>query len=409
MNYSNFLDKKRFNDIQSGFEIDIENIPAAKVSEKTLKDFQSALVRWALIKGKAAIFADTGLGKTAMQATWAHHVAEYTGGYVLIFAPLAVAIQTVNESASFGVDVKYIRSQLDMGDPGIYITNYEMREYFDLSEFAGVVLDESSILKSQTGKTRTELIEQCQYAPYRLSCTATPSPNDYMELGNQCEFLGIMSQVEMLAMFFINDTGDTGKWRLKGHAQEKFWQWMATWSAVIRKPSDLGFSDEGYNLPPLNIIEHTIESPANDGDLFAMPAQTLSERRKAKRETIDQRCQLAADLVNNSDDGWIVWCHLNDEHDLLESKIDGNKASVRGADRPQDKEDRLIGFSHGEYDSMISKPSICGFGMNWQHVHNMVFVGLDDSFEKFYQAVRREYRFGQKFPVNVHIVASEAE
>lgn len=410
MNYQQFIEKKKFNDVVSGFEIDISNVPVSSASAKHLKDFQSAIVRWALIKGRAAVFADTGLGKTAMQTTWAHHVHQYTSGDVLIFAPLAVAMQTVEEAASFGVTVKYVRHDSDMDGTGVYITNYEMRDNFDLSAFSGVVLDESSILKSQDGRTRTELIDACQAVPYRLSCTATPSPNDFMELGNQSEFLGIMSQMEMLAMFFVNDTGNTGTWRLKGHAKTKFWEWMATWAVVIRKPSDLGFSDEGYILPPLNIIEHVIESPPVDGDLFAAPALTLNDRRKAKRDTLEERCRLAANLVNDCDEhGWIVWCHLNDEQDMLESLIDRNAASVRGADKMDDKEQRLIGFSHGDYSTIITKPSIAGFGMNWQHTHNMVFVGLDDSFEKFYQAVRRQYRFGQTKQVNVHIVASEAE
>ena len=414
MDYSQFLQKKQFNDVRACFEISHENIPASPMSVKTLKDFQIALVRWALIKGRAAIFADTGLGKTAMQTTWAHHVSNYTDGYVLIFAPLAVSMQTVEEAADFGVTVTYVRSESELKEAGVYITNYEMRENFDLSSFSGVALDESSILKSQDGRTRTELIESCQIVPYRLSCTATPSPNDFMELGNQSEFLGIMSQVEMLAMFFVNDTGNTGTWRLKGHAKSKFWEWMATWAAVIRKPSDLGFSDEGYDLPPLNIIEHVIETQVTEhegqGQLFAVPAQTMNDRRKAKRETIEERCSLAAGLVNDCDEpGWIVWCHLNDEQDLLESMIVRNATSVRGADKMDDKEQRLIGFSHGEYSTMITKGSIAGFGMNWQHTHNQVFVGLDDSFEKFYQSVRRQLRFGQKHPVNVHLVVADTE
>lgn len=413
MDYHKFLEKKRFSDIQAGFDLDHENIPASSVSAKTLKDFQVALVRWALIKGRAAIFADTGLGKTAMQTTWAHHVANYTDGYVLIFAPLAVSMQTVEEAADFGVKVTYVRSESEMTGTGVYITNYEMRENFDLSSFSGVALDESSILKSQDGRTRTELIESCQVVPYRLSCTATPSPNDFMELGNQSEFLGIMSQMEMLAMFFVNDTGNTGTWRLKGHAKSKFWEWMATWAAVIRKPSDLGFSDEGYDLPPLNIVEHVICTDVveheGQGQLFAVPAQTMNDRRKAKRETIEERCRIAADLVNNGERGWIVWCHLNDEQDLLEQNLTTNVASVRGADKASDKEERLIGFSHNEYDTMLTKPSIAGFGMNWQHTHNMVFVGLDDSFEKFYQAVRRQLRFGQKHQVNVHLVIADTD
>ena len=411
MGYHEFLEKKAYNDVMAGFELPLEQIIVNPASRKQLKDFQQAIVRWSLMKGRSAVFADTGLGKTAMQTTWAHHVAQHTGGDVLIFAPLAVAIQTVEEAADFGVSVEYIRDGEQFKEDGsIYITNYEMMDNFDLFEFSGVVLDESSILKSQDGKTRTALIDACQHVPYRLSCTATPSPNDFMELGNQAEFLGVMSQVEMLAMFFVNDTGNTGTWRLKGHGQSKFWEWMATWACVIRKPSDLGFSDEGYNLPPLNIIEHVIESPAQEGNLFAMPAQTLTDRRKAKRDTLEQRCRLAANLVLDSDEDWIVWCHLNDEQDELESHLLPTRlASVRGANKMSDKEERLMGFAHGDYGVLLSKPSIAGYGLNLQHTHNMVFVGLDDSFEKFYQAVRRQYRFGQTKEVNVHIVVSEAE
>lgn len=409
VDYQSFLEKKKFNDVMAGFEVDVEDIPVSPDSKKTLKDFQSALVRWALLKGRAAIFADTGAGKTGMQTTWAHHVERYIESPVIIYAPLAVAMQTVDEAADFGVSIQYVRSGDEVGERGIYITNYEMREHFDMSVFAGVVLDESSILKSQDGKTRTELIDSCQQIPYRLSCTATPSPNDFMELGNQAEFLGIMSQVEMLAMFFVNDTGNTGTWRLKGHGQQKFWEWMATWAAVIRKPSDLGFSDEGYDLPPLNIIEHVLESEPDEGDMFAMPAQTLTERRRAKKKTIEERCAIAADLVNQSDESWIVWCNLNDEQDLLERNIMRDCASVRGADKMKDKEERLLGFAHGERENLLTKSSIAGYGLNLQHTHNMVFVGLDDSFEKFYQAVRRQYRFGQTKEVNVHLVVSEAE
>lgn len=404
MNYAAFLEKKRVSDISCGFKIEDPRLKWNKV----LKDFQVALVKWALAKGRSAIFADTGLGKTGMQSTWAYHVAKETKGKVIIVAPLAVAKQTVEEAADFGIEVKYTRD-MPAGN-GVFITNYEMIDHFDLAEFSGVVLDESSILKSQDGETRNKLISLCQQVPYRLSCTATPSPNDYMELGNQSEFLGVMSQSEMLAMFFTHDGGETSKWRLKGHGQRKFWEWMATWAAVIRKPSDIGFSDDGYILPSLNYFEHVIEQKKPlEGNLFVVPAQTLQERRKAKRESLDERCLLAAELVKNSDEEWIIWCHLNDEQDLLNKLIGGSLASVQGSDSIEDKEDRLLGFAHGKYKNLLSKPSIAGFGMNYQHARNMVFVGLDDSFEKFYQAVRREYRFGQTREVNVHIVTSESE
>ena len=399
--YEEFINKKAYEEIDSGFDADTLN--------PRLKDFQYAIVRWALKRGRAAIFADTGLGKSFMQCEWAHNVVKHTNKPVLIFAPLAVAKQTKEDAAKFGIDVHYSRKQPDILKAGIYITNYEMEQHYNPDDFVGVVLDESGILKNQTGATRNEMINRWGSCPYRLSCTATPSPNDFMELGNQSEFLGIMSMTEMLAMFFVNDTGNTGTWRLKGHGKAKFWQWLATWACVIRKPSDLGYDDEGYNLPPLNIIEHVVESESvQQGELFSRPAETLSERRQAKRDTIEQRVQVAAKLVNESSDAWIVWCYLNDESEALKKAIVDN-VEVKGADKMDDKELRLMSFQHGNEHCLITKPSIAGFGLNFQHTHNMIFVGLDDSFEKYYQAVRRQYRFGQKHIVNVHIITSDRE
>jgi len=403
MSYSNFIQKKEFIPLNTGFDPEGLN--------DHLKDFQHAIVNWAIRRGKAAIFADTGLGKTIMQCEWARLVAEHTNKPVIIFAPLAVAEQTISEAVKFDIaDIKYIRSSSEIDGHNIYISNYEMQHEIDPDIFSGVVLDESSILKNQTGRIRTEMIDRWGSVDYRLSCTATPSPNDFKELGNQAEFLGIMSTVEMLAMFFVNDTGNTGTWRLKGHGEKKFYEWMATWAVVIRMPSDIGFSDDGYILPPLNIVEHEIEmAEPMDGQLFAMPAQSLTERRAAKRESINHRVELAAKLINDSDESWIAWCHLNDEQDALEKSINREVVSVRGADKIEHKVDGLSGFSSGKYKNIVSKPSIAGFGMNWQHSHNMVFTGMDDSFEKFYQAVRRQYRFGQTKPVNVHIIYSDAE
>jgi len=401
--YDKFIGSKEYAPVASGFEADNLN--------NELKDFQDAIVRWACKRGRAAIFADTGLGKTFMQCEWARLIHEYTGGSVIIFAPLAVAEQTIREADKFNIaNISYIRHASEMTGVGIYISNYEMQGSIDPDLFDGVVLDESSILKNQMGRTRKEMIDRWGSIDYRLSCTATPSPNDFMELGNQAEFLGIMSMTEMLAMFFVNDTGNTGTWRLKGHGEKKFYEWLATWAVVIRKPSDIGFSDEGYDLPKLNIIEHEIEMAAPaEGQLFAMPAQSLTERRAAKKESITHRVELAASLVNKSDESWIVWCHLNDEQDAIEKAITREIVSVRGADKVDQKVERLTGFSTGKYENIVSKPSIAGFGMNWQHTHNMVFTGMDDSFEKFYQAVRRQYRFGQTKEVNVHIIYSDAE
>lgn len=408
LKYNKFIKTKSFIEQLSGHNVDLSDI------NNLLFDWQKAIVRWSLIRGKSAIFADTGLGKTLMQIEWARLVSESTGNPVIIFAPLAVAEQTIREGEKFSVDgkdydIKYIRHTSDIDYHKIYISNYEMQHDIDTSLFSGVVLDESSILKNQMGRTRTAIIDRWGNLPYRLSCTATPSPNDFKELGNQSEFLGIVSMVEMLAMFFINDTGNTGTWRLKGHGEKKFYEWLATWAIVIRKPSDIGFSDEGYNLPNLNIIEHEIKmAKPSEGDLFAIPAQSLTERRQAKKESIKYRVKLAADLVNCSDESWIVWCHLNDESERL-SKLINDCVEVKGADSIESKVDRLTGFSTGKYKNIVSKPSIAGFGMNWQHTHNQVFVGMDDSFEKFYQAVRRQWRFGQTEQVNVHIIYSDAE
>ena len=373
-----------------------------------LFDFQQVLVRWALARGRAAIFADTGLGKTFMQCEWADKVHKETCGRVLIVAPLCVAQQTVREALKIHVDVHYCRSQCATR-PGVNITNYEMIDHFDLSKFDGVVLDESSILKSHTGKTRTALIEACQSVDYRLSCTATPSPNDFMELGNQAEFLGVMSREEMLAMFFTHDGGETSKWRLKGWGAIRFWEWMSHWAAVVRKPSDLGFSDERYDLPPLHINEHVVRDEfIEEGQLFASVATTLTERRRAQRTSIEERVQAVADIVNASDEQWVIWCHLNDESTALAEAIP-DAVDVKGSDSIDRKERRIMAFTEGRQRVLVTKPSIAGFGMNWQHCHKQAFVGLSDSFEQFYQAVRRSWRFGQEQPVDVEVFTAESE
>ena len=401
MNYDEFLQGKAKSVTPSGFDIDETALNPA------LFDFQRAIVRWALKKGKAAMFLDTGLGKTLQQCEWAHRVCEHTGGNVLIVAPLCVSQQTVEEAAKFGISVRYVRDQSQV-EPGISITNYEMLKHFDPAQFVGIVLDESSILKDHTSKTRQMIIDMFSRTPYRLSCTATPSPNDFMELGNQAEFLGVMSAVEMLAMYFVHDGGETSKWRLKGHGKTRFWEWMASWAICIKNPSDLGYDGSRYVLPALNIHEHVVESAPLDGQLFAGVAQTLSERRQAKRGSLEDRVAKAAELVNASDEEWIVWCHLNDESSALAKSIP-DAVEVYGSLDPDEKERRIMAFTHGEARVLISKPSISGFGMNWQHCRNQAFVGLDDSFESYYQAVRRCYRFGQEREVNVHIVCSEAE
>lgn len=373
-----------------------------------LFDFQHAIVAWAVRRGRAAIFADTGLGKTLMQLAWADEVASHNGGIVLILAPLAVSDQTIEQGQTFGIDVRRVPDSGIMHLPGVWITNYERMDRINFAVLDGVVLDESSILKSHDGKTRTKLIESCQTIPYRLSCTATPSPNDFMELGNQCEFLGVMSRTEMLATYFVNDTGDTGTWRLKGWGASKFWQWMASWSVVLRNPSDIGFDGSRYVLPDPVYHEHVVQTEQT-GDLFAKPALTMTERRKAQRDSIDARCIALAEVVNSQpDEPWLIWCHLNSEAETLASLIPG-AINVQGSDAPETKSSEMMNFTRGKTRVLISKPSICGFGMNWQHCARMGFVGLNDSFEMFYQAVRRCHRFGQSRPVHVHIFTAENE
>jgi hypothetical protein len=400
MDYEKFIASKKIKTNQSGF--DCKNI------NPVLFDYQRDLVRWALRMGKAALFTMTGTGKTLMQCEWAINVHRHTGKDILILAPLAVSAQTVVEARKIGITITLCRNQEDVR-PGLNITNYEKLEHFQISKFGGIVLDESSILKSFTSSTRNQIIEGFRHTPYKLACTATPAPNDFVELGNHAEFLDVMSRTEMLSMFFVHDGGDTSVWRLKGHAVDKFWEWCASWAAILSKPSDLGYSDDRFILPPLTINEHVVKSDRMDGDLFALEAQTLDERRAARKGSFGERIKHCVDIVNKSDDGsWLIWCDLNIESEALKKSIRG-AVEVKGSDKPEHKESSMIDFAAGKIDCLVSKPSICGFGMNFQTCHNMAFVGLSDSFEQYFQAVRRCYRFGQKKPVNVHIITSEAE
>ena len=395
MTYDQFLKSKASAVPCCGFSINKEEM------RPCLFEWQKDIVCWALKKGKAALFEDCGLGKTLQQLEWCRLVSSKTGKPCLILAPLAVSRQTKNEGNKFGYSVNICRDQSQV-QLGINITNYEIMDHFDLSAFSGIVLDESSILKHYSSKTRNQIIGGCEGIKYKLSCTATPAPNDYMELGNQAEFLGVMKRSEMLATFFVHDGGQTSKWRLKGHAQHDFWQWLAGWAVVLTSPADLGYSSSGYDLPPLNIEYVTVPS-----DLPV--ASTLSERRNARRESLEQRCRKAADLIEQDHDAqWLVWCDLNDEADYLSKCIPVSK-EVRGSDNPTRKENILSAFSIGFCRKLITKPSIAGFGLNWQSCHNMIFVGLSDSYEMMYQAIRRCWRFGQQSKVNVYIVTSEAE
>ncbi len=395
--YAEFLQRKAFTDPSTGLDI----VPTLNPA---LFDFQHDITAWALRRGRAAIFADCGMGKTPMQLEWARHIP----GNVLILAPLAVAAQTVREGEKFGIEVRYARKQADVLS-GITIANYEMLEHFDPSYFTGVVLDESSILKSYDGKTRTTIIESFAQTPFRLACTATPAPNDYMELGNHAEFLGVMSRVEMLSMFFVHDGGETQKWRLKGHAETEFWKWLASWAVCIRKPSDLGYDDGDFVLPELVMHQITVKvDEPTTGFLFAVEAATLQERLSARRDTIAERVADCAAVANATDEPFLVWCNLNDESAQLKSAIAG-AIEVKGSDSNEHKEKSMLGFTAGTVRCLVTKPSIAGFGMNWQHCNNMAFVGLSDSYEQFYQAVRRCWRFGQKKPVNVYVITAETE
>lgn len=400
MDYHAFIEQKRLIQKPCGFE--------PKNINSSLFDFQRDIVTWACRKGRAAIFADCGMGKTIMQLSWAEQVVKNHGGRVLIVAPLAVAAQTCREGDTFGIHVNRCRTRSDLTD-GINITNYEMLQHFDGEEFAGVVLDESSILKSYTGAIRNQIIAQFKFTPYKLACTATPAPNDYMELGNHSEFLGCMDRTEMLAMFFIHDGGDTSKWRLKGHAASRFWDWVSTWACMVTKPSDLGYQDGGFKLPELEITTHVIESNMNqDGRLFAVTETTLQEQQKARRSTVDVKTDRIAGYVNNSDDSWLIWCDLNIESEYLANAIP-DAVEVRGSDSPEWKEEAMIGFADGKYRVLITKPSIAGFGMNWQHCHRVAFCGMSHSYEQFYQAVRRCWRFGQTHSVEVEIFVTDLE
>lgn len=373
--------------------------------------FQKHVTEWAIRKGRAAMFEECGLGKTLQQLEWARQVAKHTGGAVLLLTPLAVAAQTLAESERFGIDARIVRQPEDVIQ-GINITNYDKLDLFDGIEFAGVVLDESSILKNFTGKTRIKLTERFAETPYRLCCTATPSPNDYTEFGQHADFLGICTPGQMLSTFFINDTFNTGDWRLKKHAENEFWQWVASWAACIGKPSDIGFDDTGYVLPALNMQTVTVDvdERAKEGsdELFKHATLSATTMHAELRETAAERAQAVADFVNNSDEPWIVWCNTNVEADELMQRIDG-AVEVRGSDRLEHKEKRLAAFTNGQTRVLVSKPSICGFGMNWQHCRNVAFVGLSYSFEDFYQALRRSYRFGQTREVNAYIIQARTE
>jgi len=394
--YREFIKSKEHLQSNSGF--------VNKMDMPMLFDFQKHIVNWNLLKGKSATFADCGLGKTPMQLYWSQSVIEKTGGNILILTPLAVAEQTVKEGIKFGIKATKSTGKVYKG---ITVTNYEKLHLFNASDFIGVVCDESSILKNYAGKTRQTITNFLQPIPYRLLCTATPAPNDFMELGTSSEALSVMKRVEMLATYFIHDSGATQKWRLKGHAEEPFWQFMASWSRAIRKPSDLGFADDKFILPELKTVQHTVKSIPREGELFVSEAMALDEQRAERRATLKERCNKVAEIANSHNEPFLAWCSLNDESKCLSKFING-AVELTGSDTESEKERKMLSFSDGSIRCLVTKPKIAGFGMNWQHCGDMSFFP-SHSHEQYYQAIRRCYRFGRIKDVTVNIVTSEAE
>ena len=397
--YQVFLERKTHSGSLSGF--------SPVFMPDFLFPFQRALTTWATEKGRAAIWADTGLGKTAMQLTWAQNVVEHSNKPVLLLTPLSVGAQTVREAAKFGIEAKQSRDG-QISDK-ITITNYQQLHKFNWQDFGGLVCDESSIIKSMDGKIRSEVTNFMRKLPYRLLCTATAAPNDWMEIGTSSEALGELRQVEMLAQFFNHDGGDTGKWALKRHAARgPFWQWVCSWARAIRKPEDLGFSGTEYVLPPLSLSEHIVKSTAQNPDfLFDLPAVGLEEQRAERKRTLHERCELAAQLCSHHDIS-LAWCHLNVEGDLLEKLIPDCR-QISGATPDEEQEEIIEWFLVGNGSRrLVGKPSQLGMGMNFQHCAHQTFFP-SHSFEQWYQSVRRSWRFGQKNPVQIDIISSPGE
>lgn len=402
MDYKDFLESKKKNIENSGFDVSSLN--------PSLFDFQRHITTTALKKGRYAIFADCGLGKTLMQLEWAHKVVEHTHRPVLILAPLAVSGQTIHEGLKFHINVQRWYEDLNNRSAipeGIYITNYEQLEKVDTSFFAGIVLDESSILKNFEGAIRNKVIDGFKDTPYKLACTATPSPNDPMELGNHAEFLNVMSRTEMLAMYFVHDGGETSKWRLKGHCEQVFWDWVSGWAVMLSKPSDIGFSAEGYDLPALNLIEKTIVTKQrNNGMLFNDVAVSATNFNAELRLTRVERLSQVIEIVNSSAENFIIWIKQNEEGEYLRKMIP-DAIEVKGSDSVEYKEDKLLGFAENKFRVLITKSKIAQFGLNYQNCHNQIFASLDFSFEALYQSIRRSYRFGQDHPVNIYLLTTD--
>ena len=407
--YHKFIEHKTRKARQFGFDVDEDGL------NPHLFDWQRDVVVWALKRGRAALFEECGLGKTLQQLEWARHVIKKTKLPVMLHSPVGVRHQTLGEAKKFGiadqVNVIICDEQEDIRPESICIANYEKLHKFDLSEFGGVVLDESSILKNYTGKTKKQLIEAYKDTPYRLACTATPAPNDHMELGTHAEFLGVCTREDMLSKYFIHDGSDTAKWRLKGHGERDFWEWIASWAVCISKPSDIGGDDSGFILPRLHIdrqLVHVDPGVAPNGYLFNTSGLSATNIHEEKRLTCNARCNRAIELVKQKDTPCVIWCDTNYEADQL-CKMLPEAVDIRGTHKASEKESKLAAFSDGDSPYIITKPSIAGFGMNWQHCNRQVFAGLSYSFEAYYQAVRRCWRFGQTQPVTIHIVLADSE
>lgn len=397
--YRKFLETKKTSIPESGFKVGLDDL------NPLLFPFQKHCVRRALKCGKYALFENTGLGKTAQQLEWGWQIVKRHGCKVIIIAPLAVVGQTIDEGMKFGYDVFRVGTH---DGPGIYITNYDQIPNINAADYMGVVLDESSILKNFDGATKQLIIDTFKNTPYKLACTATPSPNDVMELGNHAEFLDVMSRNEMLAMYFIHDGGNTSSWRLKGHCEQMFWDFVSDWATMIEKPSDIGFSDEGYILPPLHLVEDYIKTKKRDnGLLFNDMAVNATDYNQELRLTIDERMERVAEIVNSrKDENFIVWIKQDVEGDMLRRLIP-DAVEVRGSEKPEIKEQKLLGFGRNEFRVLVTKLKIAQFGLNYQNCHNQIFASLDFSFESTYQGIRRCYRFGQTEEVNIVLICTD--
>ena len=398
--YLKFLENKKKTRVVSGFDIDENSL------NDLLFPFQKFCVKKALKAGKFALFEDCGLGKTIQQLEWAKQVNKKTNKPVLILAPLAVVGQTIQEATKFNYEIKeYDEAIIDKC--GIFITNYDNLENVDCSYFSGIVLDESSILKNFEGKTKQFVIDQFVRTQYKLACTATPSPNDTTEICNHAEFLEVMNRNEMLAMYFVHDGGNTSSWRLKGHAKREFWDFVSTWALMLNRPSNIGFSDDGYELPPLNLIDCQIETPKrNNGLLFNESAVNATGFHSELRETMELRLNKAIEIVNKSNEPFIIWIGQDAEGQYLRKMLP-EAIEVKGSDSKEYKKSKLIGFANGEFRILITKLKIAQFGLNYQNCHNQIFASLDFSFEATYQGIRRSYRFGQKNSVNIYLITTD--